>query len=89
MATNEALLNPSPPAVDRRIVIAGLAALASGIAGARRAFAAEPAGQVEMAKGRSTGLLNGGLRDLEVEIRRLPRGARADLSGGAPGAGAG
>ena len=49
------------------MVIAGLAALASGIGGARRAFAAEPAGRVEMAKGLSTGLLNGGLRNLEVE----------------------
>jgi len=67
MASNEAHLNPSPPAVDRRMVIAGLAALASCIVGARRAIAAEPAGRVEMAKGLSTGLLNGDLRNLEVE----------------------
>ena len=55
MAANNALLTLSSPAVDRRAVIAGMAAFASGIACPRTAFAAEPAGQVEMAKGRRPG----------------------------------
>ena len=66
MAADKALLELSPPAVDRRTVIAGLSALASAIACPRAALAAEPAGQVDTARGLSTGLLNGALRNLEV-----------------------
>jgi ferric-dicitrate binding protein FerR (iron transport regulator) len=82
----KALPNLVPFAVDRRTVIAGLITFASSIAGARVAFAADPAGQVEMAKGLSTGLLNGGVRDLEVgsdvfleELVQTYRAARLGL----------
>jgi hypothetical protein len=86
MAANKALLTLTSPIVDRRTVIAGLVTLAAGVAAPRSAFAADHAGQVEMAKGLSTGLLNGGVRDLEVgsdvyleELVQTYRAARLGL----------
>jgi ferric-dicitrate binding protein FerR (iron transport regulator) len=86
MAVNKALMKHSRPVVDRRMVVGALAALGFGIAGPGGANAAEPAGQVELAKGLSTGLLNGGVRDLEVgsevfleELVQTYRAARLGL----------
>ena len=59
---------PDPAkAVDRRSVLIGLLAVGCWPALSYPARAAEAAGRVRSATGRSTGLLNGSLRDLTMQ----------------------
>ncbi len=57
---------PQPCPTDRRSFLAGVLAACLGVAGGRTAAAADPAGRVDSAKGRSTGVLDGAVRELQV-----------------------
>lgn len=74
-------------AFNRRALIAGLAAVATIPALVRATLAAEAVGQIDLAKGRSTGLLDGTLRDLDEgnavflqELVQTYRSARLSLA---------